>query len=1149
MGRRQITRYCEARGVKVGEVQRLLKQRDGQVRESTTFINAGEMSWLDRELGVAADAEVDEESEPDEGTGEDERFELLADPLCSAPADLPPARRRVWVHLEDVFGEIEGRQAVTRRASLVLRHLAAYGRSSIVKGTRGNENRGWRRTPLGGSGGSQFYLWWAPQGAPPTRGLGLESGSILARAVRHHDDHRPLTCEDLDECFELGDSLLGDDHLCPQPWTEEQTGFLRDDAHLRLLRGAAGTGKTTALFDVICTRRDDRVLFVTYSNELVTQCLQYGRAFSTSRSLEAISFPDLVRRIPGSHELLLETEAHRAQFVETAERLGPQLLGPWTRHLDWLHGEMRAHLLGHALPVPCLERPACVGLRLSDDLYRELRRPELGDEAVGALLRVARRLESQELLEEIFPQVVAARRALDRLITADEDGSIIRNVGLYDRLVVDEIQDLTFVEVYLLIELLVRMTRRRDGVPPFLALSGDESQTVAPTGFRWSWLQRLLRERFGPGIRERKLSRNVRSPGVIGELVNRSRVLYSRLDDSVKPRGDLSVEVTPPTCEEVYVCLASEGDEARALLRRFDEMERAVIVSLTDEPPSELPEGAECLSPAQVKGLEFQTVCLVGLGAQIAAITDPGSGYWRRDDAVVPLWKRTAIDRLRVALSRATETLILLELRPDDDAVRALEQLLDFDPESSGERIVPDLFSPPELIAHLTEEASREERVHGFVTDAVQLAEAAPAEAIRKARQARALLGRRGSAGSVADETLRRDAVLTLARLIFQRALTEAASDAGHALELLDDAEKQLTYLDERRLLAAFRTVRRAVMPRTAQLRARAMRDLGSMTTAGEWEPPEWFTVALAPAFSSWLPELEATIASAAKPLEAARTLAPCYRIAGLSHEVAHQRTQAVLDGAARQLLSRRKYAEALEIATTLDAPPYDVIGSCYERTRRRAEAAQAFREGGLSSDALRNARAAGDLEATLELLDLIDDEVPARESLEWLREVAFLADDPPGDLETMYRPDERKLLRKLLAEVRGQVVDGGSHESVVEYPLLARAYVEATSWRDEDAATSQLALEDIPGAVDVPALGETQVRCFEPIPVGPGQGALVWLDAMARALARRPAETPSMLTRQEKNLLARSLRTLHERAFDHTPNDVDVESKISKSD
>ena len=73
----------------------------------------------------------------------------------------------------------------------MLQHLAANGRSTVVKGCR-NDNKGWRRSPLGGNNGMQWYLWWTPASGAAATGLDAPEDAILIRDVRQHDDHSTL---------------------------------------------------------------------------------------------------------------------------------------------------------------------------------------------------------------------------------------------------------------------------------------------------------------------------------------------------------------------------------------------------------------------------------------------------------------------------------------------------------------------------------------------------------------------------------------------------------------------------------------------------------------------------------------------------------------------------------------------------------------------------------------------------------------------------------------------------------------------------------------------------------------------------------------------------------------------------------------------
>lgn len=105
----------------------------------------------------------------------------------------------LWVHHEVPDG-LGGMTPLRQRLGIVLQHLAAHGRTTVVKGCRDAANRGWGRSPLGGSGGMQYYLWWTVLGSRPARGIAFPGrGGVLVRAVRHHDDHGRLDAGVLDD--------------------------------------------------------------------------------------------------------------------------------------------------------------------------------------------------------------------------------------------------------------------------------------------------------------------------------------------------------------------------------------------------------------------------------------------------------------------------------------------------------------------------------------------------------------------------------------------------------------------------------------------------------------------------------------------------------------------------------------------------------------------------------------------------------------------------------------------------------------------------------------------------------------------------------------------------------------------------------------
>jgi hypothetical protein len=174
------------------------------------------------------------------------------------------------LHLHpDVLEDIHDQVHLKKRLAIILNHLAAYGRTTVVKGCKGNENDGWLRSPLGGgSNGMQYYLWWTRQGTPPVKSMNLSDGDIIIRALRHHDNHEALTPGLLDSYLTFAHKELEDQSLVGRPWTDEQLSFVSGNNPVRVILGRPGAGKTMALWKAIEARSNQKVLYLTWSREL-----------------------------------------------------------------------------------------------------------------------------------------------------------------------------------------------------------------------------------------------------------------------------------------------------------------------------------------------------------------------------------------------------------------------------------------------------------------------------------------------------------------------------------------------------------------------------------------------------------------------------------------------------------------------------------------------------------------------------------------------------------------------------------------------------------------------------------------------------------------------------------------------------------------
>ena len=659
--------------------------------------------------------------------------------------------RGFWVH-PGVGDGLKDWPHLRNRVGLVLRHLAAHGRTTVVKSCQGN-NRGWRRSPLGGGGGMQYYLWWTPQGSAPTHGFDFPTASrngILARAVRHHDDNGVLGAGQLDDYFSFCE-IEEDEGFVGCSWTPSQLRFVNDDSPVRLVHGRPGSGKTTALWQAIEARSKQSVLYLTWSRELATIAGEHFRAFAPAdvqvATRDFTTFLGEVRGDDVSRRTLAES---RAVFAEAVSRLSSMLLGPWAGRLDALHAELRAMYIGRAVPgKDNCHLPEGGLARLSCAAYRDLRAGPrgVGRQAADALLQIARTVEPA-VFTSVFPELAAAADSIERM----RSNNLPEGVDVFDRVVVDEVQDLTLIEIAAVVELCLVIARRRGHVP-WLLLAGDAGQTVRPSGFDWGPLKDLLTNSLN-APRDFPLDDNLRCPVRIADVVERASKLYADLPKELKPaklRRQSGGRHVDAHLVHVHI---TDTLRAAGLLEQLDELEGVVVISPDDRVPAWVSDHLRgmVLTPETAKGLEYQAVCVLDPGTLLLRF-DAGAATRLGDDpdTIVEHAHRTAIDQLRVALSRATETLAFIDVAADDSASRSRRLL--------GEAVP---YSPDDLVEHLRSDAPTGERVSARTSDARSLVDNAPQRAWQRACQALRLLGDPTLPNGVSDQTVRRESRITL---------------------------------------------------------------------------------------------------------------------------------------------------------------------------------------------------------------------------------------------------------------------------------------------------------------------------------------------------------------------------------------------------
>jgi hypothetical protein len=890
---------------------------------------------------------------------------------------------------------------VGRRAALLLHRLLVDIRRQYYKTTQG-ENRGWRRSPLGGSHGSHFYAWWAPQGAAPLRSIpdfeAAPAGAVFLRDIRHHDDHRPLNPHSLaDSYLPIGVKDLRQEDYVPAPWTTAQTRFAQARQKIRIIKGHPGSGKTTALWHAADLSARESVLYITYSPELAALARDHFDKFEPrDKRFQVITYARLLRELLASELPFEPLPASRNAFIKEISGFSATILGPWLNEKGALYDELHAHLFGALLPVPIGRFPGFPDRRITARQYRDLRERAIGRPAAEAAFEVAetlRRRSSEPLEPRFFRELDLAWQAVAKL--RSQGAGPFAN---FDCVAIDEVQDLTPIESLALVELAVAM----GGAVSVLA-AGDEAQTVRPTDFEWGWFQDLLHFRLASPM-DFKLQANLRSPRRIADLVNRVWDLYAAIEKRERPSGTGEAEIDVNSGDQVLLCAGKPGPEIDELLRAFSQREGLALIALGDEIPAYVPEPLRpsVLTTFEAKGLDFQSVCVLEAGKwldRIVTVREQGRGL-----ELESLSKRLAIDQLRVALSRPSERLYWLDVGASERTLERARRML-----SWGD--LAYAMSPAALLKTLEEESlDPEERVLLCEADARQLLAVRPALAWSRAKQAVALLGEPAGAFAVTDLAARNSARLTLCQTAFTLAFRQIdlPAELGR-LDLFEEAAHAAIEAGRLVLAGLIRTI--AAHERDASAdRMASLVNAAVQLADHEAEIDPWLVELLQTRGVFWLSTLEIRVDQV--PLVIYGCLPKLYRIF-LPAEAPYR--TAKLRGRTIQALMRLQFhADALRILLQTPGADPKLIAECREGLGEFEAAAVEYLKAGSPKDALRCYRSVPDFEKALELLQGMPDH-PARASMDWLRRMRDLAAERPEEFSKTILPGEKKLLEQIL--------------------------------------------------------------------------------------------------------------------------------------
>ncbi len=462
----------------------------------------------------------------------------------------------------------------------------------------------------------------------------------------------------------------------PIVFDEAQDEAYRHPAPLVVI-GSAGSGKTAVTLARL-REAEGRVLYVTLSAFLAqsARALHAAHGFENAKqALDFLSYRELLEtlRVPPGREVTLP------MFSAWCERHRQSLR---------LLGGLDAQALFEEFRGVIGAQPAGA-LALADYLALGTRQ---------SLLNQPQRELAHGLFQRYRAWLVEAGLYDSNLVAHEWRTQIAeQQPPVYDFVVIDEVQDLTPVQLALVLALLK--------APGQFILCGDSHQIVHPNFFSWAALKSLFWHGLAGDAAQRQplklLQANFRNTRAVTALANRLLKIKQARFGSVDRESNFLVRSTSSVAGEVRLLDAKEKTLAQLDVATRQSARHAVIVLRDEDKPAarQVLHTPLVFSVHEAKGLEYPHVLLLGLvssqrqayaevceGVTEAALQGDGLEFRRaRDkaDKSLELYK-FQVNALYVAMTRAVETLTLVE----QDSGHPLLGLLGLQPgESSAQPV------------------------------------------------------------------------------------------------------------------------------------------------------------------------------------------------------------------------------------------------------------------------------------------------------------------------------------------------------------------------------------------------------------------------------------------------------------------------------
>ena len=590
--------------------------------------------------------------------------------------------------------------------------------------------KGWFRLPLGGgSNGKDKYLWLTSGEKSYGKKIGLSNNEILIRSIRDHDDTKyDLQPGAKTKWSPLDLEGISSDKENYQALTDKQNEIVRSSSNITIVEGFPGTGKTIALLKKSDNYKNKKQIYLTYSNYLGSRAnIWFEAKQNIIKDRTVYTFNDFILEFAKVNKLSfnvsekihnnhLEAEAEFNNFI-ASQKIN---LESWANKEDRKNNTAVYHELyskAFGLYDKNLETQ-------KETIFENYKKREQELKKVSKVPKtILNNIYRDKKESKLFPSLIAAREIVNLFLK--NELKIPQTLENVEVVLVDEVQDLTEIEYFLLL-----LYTKSLGGKTKIVIAGDESQTVKPTAFKWTAFNEILNSKAKiqnldnakSKPAEFNLEKSLRAPTQIAKIIHSTRHLYRNIDKKTRP----SVKKFDSNVKERYGRVvyysASNLQELSEISDAIFKLPSAACIYPGGNIPNKyLSSSASELiySTERVKGLDFGTVAIIDAGKYLHEIFRDIESAKANERKLENL--RTKIDRLRVAVSRATDMLILLDISPTTAEVRKasmdknigyrsyVEQLFGNNNETEIDEMFSIISSKEQLMEELSQNTSKEE--------------------------------------------------------------------------------------------------------------------------------------------------------------------------------------------------------------------------------------------------------------------------------------------------------------------------------------------------------------------------------------------------------------------------------------------------------